>query len=156
MCLVDRSYLWQRTAKCLLLLHKIVDWTSLLLTVLASLLPPLTSRKKNVSSNYVSPYSSYEWSVLQEAYQKLNKTFLKRTQSYCWSFVALIKYLKVKITAADINLAIIKMARVRARNSFPQYWKQSADFKEDQAKKFNITRTVHRSITSSNNQQDAT
>jgi hypothetical protein len=46
MCLVDRSYLWQRTAKCLLWFHKTVDRTSLFLTVLAILLPLLTPRKR--------------------------------------------------------------------------------------------------------------
>ena len=109
MCLVDRSYLWQRTAKCLLWFHKTVDRTLLFLTVLAILLPLLTSKKKeNVSSNYGSPYSSYEWSVLQEVHQQLNETklFLKNSLELCFSFVTLIKYFKFKITAADINLAI--------------------------------------------------
>jgi len=46
MCIADRSYLWQRTAKCLLCFHRIVDRTSLFLTVLAILLPLLTSRKR--------------------------------------------------------------------------------------------------------------
>jgi hypothetical protein len=35
-----------------------------------------------------------------------NKTSLKIAQSYCFSFVTLIKYFKFKITVADINLAI--------------------------------------------------
>jgi len=46
MCLVDCSYLWQRTAKCLLWFHKTVDRILLFPTVLAILLPLLTSRKR--------------------------------------------------------------------------------------------------------------
>jgi hypothetical protein len=50
----------------------------------------------------------------------------------------LIKYLKVKITAADISLAI-KMAHGRTRKSFPQFWKQAADNEGDQAKEVKET-----------------
>jgi len=46
MCLVDRSYLWQRAAKCLLWFHRNVGRILLFSTVLAILLPLLTSRKR--------------------------------------------------------------------------------------------------------------
>jgi hypothetical protein len=45
----------------------------------------------------------------------------------------LTKYLKVKITAADTNLAI-KWHVSGQGIFFPQYWKQTADIKGDQAK----------------------